>query len=156
MNPELRKKILLIIFIILIGISYLLFVYDRYSGYKMEIESLNNKITILQKRIKEEEKNNRSLDNIGDQYIDNAFFDEELYFEDYIRDIFKKNSIMMDNYKKEKDRKFEEITISFRTEIKRFFNLLENIEKGKKFVRIEYLKVKRREPVSVEVLLELF
>lgn len=152
---KLQKQIIILLGIVGI-IFYLFTAFSRISAKKAETEQIESEITELNKKINQTVKDHDEIGNYPDNFVENAYFDREEYFESYIRDTFRFFKANITNYQSKKtEQKFSEVTIKFTINVIDFFNLVEKLEKGDKFIVIDNVAINRSDPIRLTVYMKI-
>ncbi|MCG8569147.1 MAG: hypothetical protein MJB14_03315 [Spirochaetes bacterium] len=153
-NPVLKKALIaLIIFIILF---YLVNAFFRILDKNSSITQYQEEIATLNKRIEKLLLDHEKMQQFDASYLETAYFDEEEYFENYIRGIFRKYRLTITNYfSKKTEAKSSEVTIKFNVFITDLFQLLDNLENGEKLIVIDNISLNKAHTPYVNVSITL-
>lgn len=150
------QKQLLIVLAIAGIIFYFINAFGRISDKNSTAQTLQSDINTLNEKIERTIKDHDKIGNYPENFIENAYFDKEEYFESYIRNTFRTFRANITNYQSKKnEKKFSEVTIKFTINVIDFFNLIERLEKGDKFIVIDNLAINRSDPIRLTVYMKI-
>ena len=83
------------------------------------------------------------LEKTNKNFLETAYFNkDDVYFENYIRRLFKKYNISFIIYQSKMDEKnYSEIDLGFNADALTFFKLIKDIEEGEKIIVIRRLRI---------------
>jgi hypothetical protein len=103
------------------------------------------KLNQLDINIKRENIKNEKSGNLNVDYMSKLYFSKDTEFFDYVRNIFKKYNINVNIYQSRGNSRIKnyEITVNFAINSIDFFKIVNEIEKGEKFLVIKNLTARK-------------
>ena len=143
MNKTKLIKTLIILVAIIIILIYFINVVLRVKSKSNIIKIDEQKIEKLKKNIRTEKKNQSLLEKTNKNFLETAYFNkDDVYFENYIRRLFRKYNISIIIYQSKMDEKnYSEIDLGFNADALTFFQLIKDIEEGEKIIVIRRLRI---------------
>lgn len=157
MNKNRLIRILILVIISITVIIYFINLIYRISKKRDIIDAAKQKVEELNKNIKTEIVNQNKLEKTNKNFLETAYFEkEEDYFENYIRNLFKKYNIKIIIYRsKMNEKNYSEMDVSFNTDALSFFKLIKDAEEGEKIIVIKRLQITKLKIPNFQVEMKL-
>ncbi len=157
MNKTRIIRILVIVFISIFVLVYFINLIYRISKKRDIIDVTRQKIEELDNIIKKEIVNQNILEKTNKNFLETAYFEKkEDYFENYIRNLFKKYNIKIIIYQsKMNEKNYSEMDVNFNTDALTFFKLIKDAEEGEKIIVIRRLRITKLKIPNFQVEMKL-
>ena len=155
MNKKTQIKILAVMAVLLTA-YYFMNTFLRLSDKKSLVSSLETDINTTRDKITKTKKAHEKLSKYDENFLENAYFDKEEYFENYIRDLLDKYNITVTNYQSSKnEEKYGEVSLKFDIYTMDLFKLIKDFEQGEKLIIIKNISVKTSAPPYLSIFMKI-